>query len=109
MDNYEIAGRLHLSGENTLGAEQAGSHASYLVCGGFKAGERGRMVNPGKGCEEIVLGLRGNLFMRGRYAGVLKLGDALHLGSDDPCFIDNPGNTESVYVIARGHAEGGHC
>ncbi len=108
MSKFDIASKVSLSGEYILGAEQTGSHACYLIYGVLKAGERGRELKPGRGHEEIVLVLRGDLTMRGHYAGSLKQGQALHLRADETCLLDNPGDGESIYVIAGGHAEGGH-
>lgn len=108
MKKYDIASKVSLSGEFILGAEQTGSHACYLIYGVLKAGERGRELKPGKGHEEIVLVLKGDLALRGHHAGELKQGQAIHLRDDETCLLDNPGEGESVYVIAGGHAEGGH-
>jgi hypothetical protein len=108
MSKFDIASKVSLSGEYILGAEQTGSHACYLIYGILKAGELGRELKPGKGHEEIVLVLRGDLSSRGHYAGELKQGQALHLRGEETCLLDNPGDSESIYVIAGGHAEGGH-
>lgn len=108
MNIFEVASKVALSGEYILGAEQTGSHACYLIYGFLKAGEQGRELKPGKGHEEIVLLLRGDLSVRGHYAGPLKEGQALHLRDDENCLLDNPGDGEAFYVIAGGHSEGGH-
>ena len=108
MSTFDVASKVSRSGEYILGAEQTGSHACYLIYGVLKAGERGREIKPGRGHEEIVLLLRGDLSLRGHHAGALKQGQALHLRNDETCLLDNPGESEAVYVIAGGHAEGGH-
>ncbi|MEK6744444.1 MAG: hypothetical protein AABZ15_12575 [Nitrospirota bacterium] len=107
MSTFDVASKVSLSGEYILGADQTGSHGCYLIYGVLKAGEGGRELRPGKGHEEIVLVLRGDLFVRGHYAGPLKEGQALHLRDDENCLLDNPGDGESLYVIAGGHSEGG--
>ena len=108
MNTFDVASRVSQSGEYILGAEQTGSHACYLIYGVLKAGERGRELKPGRGHEEIVLVLRGDLSSRGHYTGILKQGQALHLRDEESCLLDNTGDNESVYVIAGGHTEGGH-
>lgn len=107
MSKFDVASKVSLSGEYILGAGQTGSHACYLIYGVLKPGERGREIKPGKGHEEIVLVVRGDLSLRGHYAGALKQGQAFHLRDDETCLLDNPGDGEAVYVIAGGHAEGG--
>jgi len=108
MSTFDVASKVMQSGEYILGAEQTGSHACYLIYGVLKAGERGREIKPGRGHEEILLVLRGDLSVRGNHGGVLKQGQALHLRGDETCLLDNQGDDESIYVIAGGHAEGGH-
>ena len=108
MSMFDVASKVSLSGEYILGADQTGSHACYLIYGVLKAGERGRAIKPGSGHEEILLVLRGDLSVRGHPAGALKQGQALHLRSNEACLLDNPGDGEAVYVVAGGHAEGGH-
>jgi hypothetical protein len=108
MSTFDVASKVSLSGEYILGAEQTGSHACYLIYGVLKPGERGREIKPGRGHEEIVLLLRGDLSVRGHDAGALEQGQAIHLRDDETCLLDNPGDGEAIYVIAGGHAEGGH-
>src|SRR5512145_597819 len=108
MNTFDVTNKVSQSGEYILGAEQTGSHACYLIYGVLKAGERGRVLKPGKGNEEMVLVLRGDLLLRGHCSGALKQGQALHLRDEESCLLDNPCEHEAVYVIAGGHAEGGH-
>ena len=108
MNTFDVASKVSQSGEYILGAEQTGSHACYLIYGVLKAGERGRELKPGKGHEEIILVLSGELSSHGHYSGALKQGQALHLRDEESCLLDNTGDDESVYVVAGGHAEGGH-
>jgi len=108
MSIFDVSSKAPLSGEYILGAEQTGSHACYLIYGVLKAGERGRELKPGRGHEEIVLAVRGDLSLHGNYTGVLKQGQALHLRDDETCLLDNPGDGDAIYVVAGGHAEGGH-
>jgi len=52
-------------GEFVLGARETGSHACYMIYGTLKAGEKGRIIKPGAGHEEIVLAARGNIEVSG--------------------------------------------
>ena len=42
------------NGEYIFGFEDTGSHACYMIYGLLKSKEKGRLVKPGKGHEEIV-------------------------------------------------------
>jgi hypothetical protein len=108
MNTFDIASNVSQSGEYILGAKQTGSHACYLIYGILRAGERGREIKPGRGHEEIVLVVRGDLTVRGHYTGALKQGHALHLRDEETCLLDNLCDGEAMYVVAGGHAEGGH-
>jgi len=108
MSIFDVSNKAPLSGEYILGAEQTGSHACYLIYGVLKAGERGRELKPGRGHEELVLAVQGDLSLRGHTVGDLKQGQAIHLRDEETCLLDNPGDGEAIYVVAGGHAEGGH-
>jgi len=96
------------NGENILGFKETGSHACYMVYGVLKSGEKGRVIKPGEGHEEIVLAMKGDISVTGRYAGTLKEGFALHITGDHECFLENKGISEAIYIIAGGHSEGRH-
>lgn len=96
------------AGEHILGSEETGSHACYMIYGILKPGEKGRLVKPGKGHEEIVLASRGDIGVSGGHMWVLKEGTAFHITGEDECFLDNSGVEDAVYVIAGGHSTGGH-
>lgn len=96
------------SGEYILGSEETGSHACYMIYGILKPGERGRVVKPGKGHEEILLAMRGEIEVSGARTGVVKEGTAFHVAGDEECLLENRGTAEAVYVIAGGHSGGGH-
>ena len=95
-------------GEYVLGFQDTGSHACYMIYGVLKTKEKGRLIKPGKGHEEIVLAVKGNLKVTGKYSGDLKEGSAFHIKGNQKCFLENPGKSDAVYVIAGGHSEGGH-
>jgi len=96
-------------GECLLGARDLGSHACYMIYGVMKPKEKSRLVKPGVGHEEIVLAMRGDLKVTGFYSGRLKEGSAFHIAGHRECSLENPGDSEAVYIIAGGHGSGtGH-
>lgn len=95
-------------GEAVFGYRQTGSHACYMVYGILRPHERERLVKPGKGHEEMLLALKGDLIVTGHLSGELKQGQAFHLSGDQECFLENGTEAEAVYVIAGGHSEAGH-
>ena len=94
--------------EYILGSQDTGSHACYMIYGLMKAHEKGRVINPGKGHEEIVLAIKGDLYITGYYTICLKEGSAFHIKGDHECFLENKDESDAVYVISGGHAEKGH-
>ncbi len=96
------------SGEAVFGHKDTGSHACYMIYGRLGPGEKGRLFKPGKGHEEIVLAVKGNINVAGFYEGKLAEGSAFHLAGENECFLENRGATDAVYVIAGGHSEAGH-
>jgi uncharacterized cupin superfamily protein len=108
MEIFEVADKLGTSGEYILGADVTGSHACYLIYGRLAPGERGRELRPGKGHEELVLCLEGEMHLAGCYSGVLRQGKAIHLRGEESCTAENAGSGDVVYVVAGGHAGGGH-
>jgi len=96
------------SGEHILGSQDTGSHACYMIYGFLKPKEKGRLIKPGKGHEEIVLAARGDLEVTGYYSGILKEGSAIHIKGEEECFLENKGETDAIYIIAGGHSEEGH-
>lgn len=95
-------------GEYIFGYEDTGSHACYMIYGILKPKEKGRLIKPGKGHEEIVLAIESNLEVTGHYSGTLKEGSAFHIEGEHECLLENPGNRDAVYIIAGGHSEGIH-
>ncbi len=96
------------SGEHILGFKETGSHACYMIYGILKPAEKGRVIKPGEGHEEIVLAMKGDITVTGHYTGTLKEGSALHITGEHACFLENKGISEAIYIIAGGHSEGGH-
>lgn len=96
------------SGEQLLGSRDTGSHACYVIYGKLKPGEQGRELKPGRGHEELILVLNGELQMSGQSSGTLKQGQAVHLRGDETLSVGNKGASEAVYVVAGGHSDEGH-
>jgi hypothetical protein len=94
--------------EHILGFQDTGSHACYMIYGLMKPHEKGRVINPGKGHEEIVLAIKGALHITGYYTICLKEGYAFHIKGDHECFLENKDESDAVYVIAGGHSEKDH-
>lgn len=108
MKIYEVAGRIGEQGEHVMGYDETGSHACYLIYGVLKPGEQGRVLKPGRGHEEMVLVVKGEVTLTGQCAGSVLQGQAVHLVGEISCFAENRTNAEAVYVIAGGHGAGGH-
>jgi uncharacterized cupin superfamily protein len=108
MQVYDVAGKVSGSGEYILGADATGSHACYLIYGVLKPGEQGRELRPGRGHEEMVLCVAGELRLSGGFSGVLRQGQAIHLRGEETCMAENPSKDNAIYIIAGGHAGGGH-
>lgn len=95
-------------GEGVLGYKDTGGHACYMIYGRLKPGEKGRLFNPGKGHEEIVLVAKGNLYITGFCEGDVPEGSAFHLAGENECYLENTGETDAIYVIAGGHSGDSH-
>ncbi len=105
MKSFDVVTRVEGSGEYVLGSRETGSHACYLIYGVLKPGEKGRELKPGKGHEELVLAIAGDLQLSGHYTGMLKQGQAIHLQGEQSCHAENPGTLNVVYVVSGGHSE----
>lgn len=108
MKIFEVASKVTGSGEYILGADATGSHACYLIYGILKPGEAGRELKPGRGHEEMVLCISGEMQLSGGYSGSLEAGRAIHLRGEESCSAANLGATPAIYVTAGGHSEQEH-
>ncbi len=106
MNVYEVSSKVSGAGEYVLGFDATGSHACYLVYGVLRAGEKGRELRPGRGHEEMILVVQGELTLSGAATVTLKQGQAIHLRGDEACTAENGSATDAAYVIAGGHSEG---
>lgn len=96
------------NGEYVLGLEDTGSHACYMIYGILKPGEKGRLIKPGKGHEEIILAMKGDLAVTGDISLRLEQGSAFYFTGEISAFLENTGSGEAVYVIAGGHSAHDH-
>lgn len=94
--------------EFVFGSEHTASHACYMIYGVLAPGEKGRMVKPGRGHEEMVLAARGDIEVTGALSCRLRQGEAFHVAEEQTAYLENPAETEAIYVIAGGHSENGH-
>jgi hypothetical protein len=109
MRIFEVKNKAICSGrgEFLLGYRETGSHACYMIYGVLKSKEKARLVKPGPGHEEILLAMKGDLEVTGHYSVSLKEGSALHIEGEQECFLENPAESDAVYIIAGGHSEAG--
>lgn len=92
-------------GEYVLGSIDLRTHACYLVYGVLAPLEKGRLLRPGSGHEEIVCLVSGEAEVHGKEGSfVLKQGEAFYLKGEDTCHIDNSSGGDSVYIISGGHS-----
>jgi uncharacterized cupin superfamily protein len=94
-------------GEYVLGSADLHTHACYCIYGFLNPDEKGRLIRPGKGHEEIICLISGEIILRGdQETFVLKEGQAFHLSGEETYHMDNNRNDKAVYVISGGHSEG---
>jgi hypothetical protein len=108
MKVFEVASKVSGSGEYILGHDATGSHACYLIYGMLRAGEKGRELRPGRGHEEMIIVVQGDLTLTGAVTVTLKQGQAIHLTGEEVCVAENRTGSEAVYVISGGHSASGH-
>ncbi len=108
MKVFDLKAKLGGPGEIILGVEDTGSHACYLIYGVMAPRQKGQMIKPGQGHEELLLVIKGKLALTGDCDVVLEQGQAVHLVGEQTCYAENLTDEEVVYVIAGGHSEGGH-
>lgn len=106
--DLENKARKSENGEHILGYQETESHACYMIYGILEPGEKGRVIKPGAGHEEIVLVVKGDVEVTGQYEGILKEGSAFHIVGEQECFFENKGISTVLYIIAGGHSESGH-
>lgn len=106
VDLKELAAKN--GGEYVFGAADTGSHACYMIYGSMAPGEKGRLIRPGRGHEEIIIAVNGALVATGDLSGTLETGHAFHLAGEQTCCLENTGNQAVIYIVAGGHSEEAH-
>jgi glyoxylate utilization-related uncharacterized protein len=93
-------------GEYVLGAADLHTHACYLIYGVLRLREKGRVISPGKGHEEIICLIQGEVLLHGDDKPVsLRPGQSFYLKGEEKYLMDNEGKSDAVYVISGGHSE----
>ena len=101
-----LALALKHNGEYVLGSADLHTHACYFIYGVLTPGEKGKPIKPGKGHEEIVCLIEGEVFLRGDTETFsLRQGQAFYLKGEETYLMDNNGKDNAVYVISGGHSE----
>jgi uncharacterized cupin superfamily protein len=96
-------------GETVLGSEELETQACYLIYGILEPGQKGRVVNPGPGHEEIFCLVAGVATLVGPEGPQnLKVGEAVYLKGDVTYTLENNQKMPAVYIAAGGHSEDGH-
>lgn len=96
-------------GETVLGAQDLETHACYLIYGILEPGQKGRVLNPGPGHEEIVCLVAGVATLVGPDGPQpLKIGEAFYLKGDVTYTLENHQKMPVVYIAAGGHSGEGH-
>ena len=95
-------------GEFVLGSRDTGTHACYMIYGTLGPLEDGRLINPGKGHEEILMVTLGELKLSGPGLAPVKeltlpQGSAVLIQGDRECFLRNDTQKEAAYVCSGGH------
>ena len=96
-------------GETVLGSKELGTEACYLIYGILEPGQKGRVLNPGPGHEEIIVLVAGVATLVGPDGPQnLKLGEAFYLKGDVSYTLENHQKMPAVYIAAGGHSAEGH-
>ncbi len=108
MEIYDISElALKNNGEYVLGSSDLNTHACYFIYGVLDQDEKGRLIRPGKGHEEIVCLISGDILLHGESETFsLKQGQAFYLKGEETYLMDNTGKHKAVYVISGGHSSG---
>jgi uncharacterized cupin superfamily protein len=104
MKTFDVRGQAAAeNGEFILGVKDTGTHACYMIYGTLEPGAEGRLIKPGKGHEEIVMAVKGDIEVTGSVSGTLQEGHAFHIAGDAECLLHSKNAQTAVYVAAGGH------
>jgi len=110
LEKYDCLMRAKAEGgETVLGSQELETEACYLIYGILEPGQKGRVLNPGPGHEEILCLVAGVATLVGPDGQQdMKLGEAVYLKGDVTYTLENHQKMPAVYVAAGGHSAGGH-
>ncbi|MCO6450373.1 MAG: cupin domain-containing protein [Caldilineales bacterium] len=110
MKVEQLSARLDTSGEVLFGPDMAGTMTTYMIYGRLAARETGRRLRPGKGREEILFVVNGQvrLEVTGYEELMCEAGTAISLPEGSDCWLSNTTGREVQYVIAGGFTEPAH-
>lgn len=108
MKVYDLKVRAAAAGgETVLGTADLETHACYLIYGHLAPGQKGRILKPGPGHEEIICLASGRAVLEGPEGRFeLTPGQAFYLVGDVTYSLENPGTETAVYLAAGGHSAG---
>jgi hypothetical protein len=66
------------------------------------------VLKPGRGHEEMLVVVRGEMAVTGALTVTLKQGQAIHLKGEETCYAENRTDSEAMYVMAGGHSAESH-
>jgi uncharacterized cupin superfamily protein len=96
-------------GETVLGSRELETEACYLIYGILEPGQKGRVINPGPGHEEIFCLVAGVATLVGPEGPQnLKVGEAVYLKGEVNYTLENNQKMPAVYSAAGGHSGEGH-
>ena len=104
MRSFDLAGLASaFGGEYVLGKKDLDTSACYMIYGVLRAREAERLIQPGRGREEILCAVDGPILIHSKGGEVtLKQGNAIHVKEEDSFFISNPSDRPVVYIMAGG-------
>jgi hypothetical protein len=90
-------------GEYVLGYKDLHTRSCYIVYGILDPQEKGRIIRPGKGYEEILCAFGGPLLLH-TAKGITQLekGQAAYVSEEESMTISNPGEEQVEYIISGG-------
>jgi uncharacterized cupin superfamily protein len=95
-------------GETVLGTKELETQC-YLIYGIVEPGQKGRVLNPGPGHEEIFCLVAGMATLVGPEGSQnLKVGESFCLKGDINYTLENNQKAPVVYIAAGGHSGEGH-
>ncbi len=110
MKVIDLSNRVDTSGEIALGPKESGTLTTYMIYGVLAPRETGRRLRPGKGREEILFVISGQVQLesRGVSDATCLAGSAVALPEGSDFWVTNPTMQSVQYIIAGGFTEPAH-